>query len=514
MNHIFVSHKSSNAKLANDIIEILKSGMGGVDFFLSEKITPGENWRSDITKAIRSAECLLLLYLDPDQDWRWCMFEAGLFSACKPRNGKRRLYCIHYPDSPPPGPLSEIQTTSTTIDSMKTFLESLYNTTRQTDFGTSSSNLDATASRLVDLLENCRPKKYATTHLWPSVLLRPAWFPTGRPDWRAVGVPKGLPLDQSEVCIEDAKSVDMLDFSVDPGRMNVVEFLKRLDTEGSEAERPWMGKFLESLQSGLEGFIPDQHVVYFRAAKGNIRRPIIESIKRSNDGSECVCRIVFVDAFAPPPMSNPTRLQLLANGLRLAVRTRLEVLDKYRGAMAKESARLRQSEDPVEDLGKRFPLGSRILESIRAIVLEAELQGSRPNDPPPYLFHDDAQQATYERIRSEFKSWLNELQGVIREEDKEAEGKYIKTERLLDELYDMNKKYITIAAPTFLSMLDTSHRQPDGPDDIFVPVRPPPGPGINDPSLPTMRATIGTLCSMIEAGVLGQGGSVAPRLLR
>ena len=130
-------------------------------------------------------------------------------------------------------------------------------------------------------------------------------------------------------------------------------------------------------------------------------------------------------------MSNPTRLQLLANGLRLAVRTRLEVLDKYRGTMAKESARLRQSKDPVEELGKRFPLGSRILESIRAIVLEAELQGSRPNDPPPYLFRDDAQQATYERIRGQFKSWLTKFQAVTREEDYEAKGKYIQTERLL-----------------------------------------------------------------------------------
>jgi len=28
--HVFVSHKSSNAKLANDIIDILKSGMDDV----------------------------------------------------------------------------------------------------------------------------------------------------------------------------------------------------------------------------------------------------------------------------------------------------------------------------------------------------------------------------------------------------------------------------------------------------------------------------------------------------
>src|SRR3974390_802216 len=114
---------------------------------------------------------------------------------------------------------------------------------------------------------------------------------------------------------------------------------------------------------------------------GNILRPIIEAVKRSDDGSECVCRVVFVDGFAAPSASNPSRLQLLANGLRLAVRTRLEGLDKYRGTMAPESSRLAQSEDPAEALGKLHPLGGRILESVHTIVLEAELQGSKLDAP-------------------------------------------------------------------------------------------------------------------------------------
>jgi hypothetical protein len=112
IKRIFVSHKASNGKIVSDMLDILKSGMAGVEFFLSEQIEPGDNWRSDVVKEIKSADCLLLLYLDPDQDWSWCMFEAGLFSAYKPKNGERRLYCIQYPGSSPPDPLSEIQTTS------------------------------------------------------------------------------------------------------------------------------------------------------------------------------------------------------------------------------------------------------------------------------------------------------------------------------------------------------------------------------------------------------------------
>jgi predicted nucleotide-binding protein len=143
---------STSAKITRDILDILKSGMTGVEFFLSEHIEPGDNWRSDIVKAIKAADCQLLLYLDPDQDWSWCMFEAGLFSAYK-ANRERRLYCIQYPGSPPLDRHSEIQTTSATLDSMKRFLNSFYMTTKQTDPNT-WANVDVTASRLVDFLHH------------------------------------------------------------------------------------------------------------------------------------------------------------------------------------------------------------------------------------------------------------------------------------------------------------------------------------------------------------------------
>ena len=469
--HVFVSHKSSNAKLANDIIETLQLGTMGVEFFLSEKVPPGENWRADIVRQLKSADCMLLLYLDPDQDWGWCLFEAGLFSAHRSREGERPLFCIQYPGAQPPDPLSDIQTTSATLDGMKTFLEAFYLTTKQTTPET-WANSDLIASRLVSLLENAKPKKYDTTNLRPSVLLYPAWAAADQPDWRPLKVPKNLPLERSQVVIENQKSVFLLGFNTDPQKMNVVDFLTRLDTDGSEVKRPWMVKFLESLQSTLEGRMTEQHVVYFRSMMGNILRPIIESVKTSDDGSECVCRVVFVDAFAPPSPSNPSRMQLLANGLRLAVRMRLEVLDKYRGAMARERARLVQSKDPAEALSKLHPLGARVLEIIRTIVLEAELQGSNLNAPPANLFNNDAEQAAYEKTRDRFRSWLEDFYDVTTREDKESEGKYIHTEQLLDELCAMTQKYIAIAAPNFLSMSEISHKQPNGSREIHSDVRP------------------------------------------
>src|SRR5262249_20480698 len=93
-------------------------------------------------------------------------------------------------------------------------------------------------------------------------------------------------------------------------------------------------------------------------------------------------------------------------------------------------------------------------------------------------------------------------------EDKETEGKYIQTERLLDELYDMHKEYIAIAAPTFLRMLEASGRQPNGSGEIHAPVQP--GADMDGTQLPAMQKTIGTLSPMIETGALARTGSSAP----
>ena len=78
----------------------------------------------------------------------------------------------------------------------------------------------------------------------------------------------------------------------------------------------------------------------------------------------------------------------------------------------------------------------------------------------------------------------------------------------------MNNKYIAIAAPTFLNMLEICEKRRDGSGEIDAPVHSSPGSTIGDPPLSTMRARIGTLCSMIEAGVLERSGSAAPRVPR
>jgi TIR domain len=451
---IFVSHKSTDKNLASSIVTLLKSYMDNVRFFLSEEIEKGDEWRANIETTLKDADFLLLVYTDASYDWSWCLYEAILFDEVvrRPDPEHRKLYCIHFPGSPPPDPLQKLQTITATNDDIGTWLANFYQATNQSS---AFRSLEAAAAKLGEVLREGRPKQYKINYLRPSIRVHPAWLRGDQhsPDWLNLAtIPPNLPLELSDVTTDDI-SASQLGFNQTPGTMNIVDFLERLDTEGSQAERGWITRFLESLQATLEGRMADQNVVFFRSVRGNVLRPIIESITRSQDGLECTCRVVFVDAFSVPPASNPSQLQLLANGLRLAVRMRLEVLDRYRGKMARERLRLSGSNDPVEELGKFHPLGSRVLETLRTIVLEAEMQGSRLEADPPTLFEGE-DQVRYEEIREVFKTNFAELERVTETEDQQREGTYTGTEKILDSLLELNKDYLRFAAPRFMSLLN------------------------------------------------------------
>jgi hypothetical protein len=450
---VFVSHKSADATLAKAIVKELKSEMDNTAFFLSEDIEKGDDWRTEIQDKLIKSNCFILCYTDTTYDWSWCLYETVLFDELVRRDDpeKRKLYCIHYPGTPPPDPLQKLQTIAANNEGIEGWLASLYQTTKQTE---AFKSLEATAARLQSLLEKEQPKKFATNNLRPSIQIYPAWLSGRNPNWQDLATfPQSLPLEMS-IVETDEISAAQLGFAFKPSKMNLVEFLKRLDTEPSEAERTWPERFLESLQSTLEGRMTDQNVVVFRSSMGGVLRPVIESIRRSNDGLECVCRVVFIDAFGAPPDVHPSRLQFLANGLRLAVRTRMEVLNRYRGKMAQEHRRLAKSLDPADELSKRHPLGGRVMEILRTIILEAEMQGTYVNSPPMLLF-EGGEQKQYEDIREKFKGLYSDLATCTQKEDQQSDGTYVETEKHLDALLELNKDYVAIAAPRFLKILDT-----------------------------------------------------------
>ncbi|MEJ2102171.1 MAG: toll/interleukin-1 receptor domain-containing protein, partial [Desulfobacterales bacterium] len=124
---IFISHKGKDREAAEKITDALELyGATNLEITVSERISAGVPWASEIYDKLKRADWLLLLYTDPSEEWDWCLFEAGFFAATI-KDLPKRLICLHTLDDQPPLPLQEWQAVPVTDGKkMEQFLKLLF----------------------------------------------------------------------------------------------------------------------------------------------------------------------------------------------------------------------------------------------------------------------------------------------------------------------------------------------------------------------------------------------------
>jgi hypothetical protein len=276
------------------------------------------------------------------------------------------------------------------------------------------------------------------------------------PDWNGLNVPSPLPLEISPVNVDET-SATLLGL-IKPKNMRLLEFLQKLDDD--EADRPlWIVKFLDSLDATIRGSIYDQQITYFRHHNGRILRPIIDSISRSKDGSHCECHAIFVDAFNTPPGTHPSPTQLLANGVRLGTRVRIEVLDKYLNRM--NLLYEKKTTDPESDRWQ-FPVGEQLVESMDLILQEAKAQNLDWEGDPPALFNKQGDQERYEKIRHQFQMIYPKLHDAAKNGDKNRPTpNYDSAHEWLRQIDKLNRDYMGLVLPRFMEVFDAPQNEVD-----------------------------------------------------
>jgi hypothetical protein len=167
--------------------------------------------------------------------------------------------------------------------------------------------------------------------------------------------------------------------------------------------------------------------------------------------------VIFASELGSPLTDNPCATLRLSVGIRLAVRTRLEVLDPFLGRMS-QVHRTKVLSDSARDLiARRNPVGGRVTEALDAILQEAFAHGMRPQDVPPILFEKPAQQQ-YEEIRKHATGVWDELKEKALEEDQKGTGEYPESERLLAELDRYNQAYLDLSLPRLGELLKSGHQ--------------------------------------------------------
>ena len=447
----FLSHKAKDFRLAercrNAIQELLS-----INVFMSEDIPKAHGFRQEIHSALEKADCFILLFTDPSEDWSWCLYEAGLYNTALTQvNGSGRpIYCLHFQDTPPPSPLADLQTVKSEARDIERWISDLCRVLKHTP--PSGGKIQIAAKKIDQAFKalNVVTEVEIKPYIW--VVL--PWPGRTKPNFNAAKLP-AIRFENALVSI-DKDSASMLGFGTPPQNYTLEQFLNILDfdsSHGSHSRPYWMTVFFESLIRGVSADLKMQEIAYFRHEEGTVLRPIVVSVAKNKDATTCKLKVRFTRTVAPPVTDQPDPVQRLADGVRLGVRTRIEVIEAFSGRMSQIYRDKIMSNSPMEEVGRKFAVGGRLIKVLQAIYEEAMANGFRPEQPAPKFFSNRAQQKHYEDIRAEGIRLWGELEKAATKEDQVASGKYIQTERLLSELKKINGEYLEVAVPRLNSLL-------------------------------------------------------------
>jgi hypothetical protein len=441
MGKVFLSHKQQFAMQAKELNGALKVGVPGATVFQSEDIDKGVQWREMIDAELDKAKCFVLLYTSPELDWSWCFYEAGRFS----RKGRksRPVGCLHPKTIELPSPIANIQGIMAKQDDIQKWIEGEFFRGVRCHEPT-KRELDE-AVKTIEKLVNSLPTK-------ESVLKPYIWIvPKKLNDWNAVDDGRKIDFCNAQVEIDET-CVTRLGFS-DPPNIELLPFLRQIACATMQQTGKmefWITKFFESLQSAVYGKANFQEEAYFRHQSGKTLRPVVVSSARCANGTVCRLRIIFAEAFGSPLTDSPGTVQRLSIGARLAIRTRLEILDPFMGRVSQTQQEKIRSIREEYQIGRNFRIGGRLVEALNTIIREAASHGLRPDEPAPILFDGSAQQR-YEEIRDRGMNAWTRLEEAGKEGDRT--GDYSETERLLAELKQINEDYLALVLPRIEDLL-------------------------------------------------------------
>jgi hypothetical protein len=451
----FLSHKSIDAKAAAGIAEALSLIIPTDQIFLSEEIRKGEDYRQAITEALGQAEFFILLYSDPHKDWSWCFYEAGSFvSADRRPRSKRPVFCLLPAGVEPPAPLQNLQCIPANPDDIDQWIRNNLCAILQCQQPKAAALAQA-VEKIGALVNGASPLRWHT--LKPRIMIEPSW-PDANPKWCAICDLPRIDFANAVVSIDD-DSAQKLGFTDTPVDMRLLPLLRRLDCESHSYAGEnafWMQRFFESLRAAVEDRMELQEVAFFRHESGKILRPVVVSVAKNHAGTRCTLSVIFAQSFSVPLTDNPTTIQRLADGVRLSVRTRLEILDRFKGHMAEIHRDKVLSSSPEDALGTASPVGLRVLLALDAIWQEATAHGFRPNLHAPTLFEKPDEQKAYEAVRDRGIALWGQLKAAAAAEGDAGTGEYPETERLLGELAKVNDAYVKLALPRLQTLLDAA----------------------------------------------------------
>jgi hypothetical protein len=317
---VFFSHRLKDKHVAHSIKQLLQRHTANVDYFVSEDIEKGVNWRKTITAQLHHSRFLILLFTDPEEDWSWCLYETGFFDALtqlSDNTNTRRIHCLHHPDTGPPKPIADLQTVPATPEEIIKWLTGLFDQTQQTKTSHRDNiQIPQLASEISGFFTNDHKPLYSPKSVVVEV------------DRDLLDSPDDLP-PNTTIQGDDAIMSEL--FGAHTGTLDWTSVKNRFDTfpNSSEANLNALKEISRAVYSISHNarVRPLQSIMFVEDGPKRYR-PVISHAREFSMG-RIGCEILLIEETGGPLQNVDKKLGALLTAIRLAVRIRWEIVRPF-----------------------------------------------------------------------------------------------------------------------------------------------------------------------------------------
>jgi hypothetical protein len=320
LHTVFLSHRIKDKHVAHSIKQLLTQHTANVDYFVSEDIEKGANWRKTITAQLHHSRFLVLVFTDPDEDWSWCLYETGFFDALTQtadNTQTRRIHCLHHPDTSAPPPIAHLQTVPATFEEVSKWLTSFFDQTQQpkTPFR-DNIQIPQLANEISGFFTTRSKPLYAAQSVNIEV------------DCHLLASPEDLP---DNTTIHGADGIMSELFGTHTGTLDWASIKRRFATfpNSSEANSSALKELSRALYSISKNnrVLPLQSTIFVEEGPKRYR-PVISRAKELSTG-RISCNVLLVEEVGGPLQNVDKRLGALLTAVRMALRIRWEIVRPF-----------------------------------------------------------------------------------------------------------------------------------------------------------------------------------------
>lgn len=311
---IFISHRSEYTDLVRDLKAVIQdTAQGQVNVFISDDIPKGNDWRGQLEDSLRKAQHLFLIYGAPYEDWSWCFYETGFFAGQpRPEGYARKVYCIMRKEIPVPSPLSHLQAITDEKELVKELIEVYRQSKAEYDAGELRQRVKSIGRKLFGKIAELR----GYSRVFVSI--------------------KNDDFDQTEdlpakATVEsDTTTITEL-FGLATSKIEWGEIIKQsAKLTGNEKIffDKWLAETAKIIRAGRENSVVAPQAVLVARRGGKRYRLLLYHMRRQgNDVS--VYEFLAVDEVGGPTIGLPGPLLSLITAIRMGLRFRYELIDKF-----------------------------------------------------------------------------------------------------------------------------------------------------------------------------------------